>query len=171
MVAKKLRPALAISLFQLGKKIGERLRIVTGIPGDDRAHGIGLGFVLTRILHQQRTRAKLDTHPGETSRRALPQNRTGQPRDDSGPGGFGGLFRRVLHINVRHLMGHHPCQFRFIVGRLNRANVHKNGATRKRKSIDVRGLDHMKLIGPGAVRRDHPCQFVSQLLNIARYGA
>src|SRR6476661_10057585 len=45
MVAQQLRSAFAVFLFQLQEEIGHRLGVVYCAIHDDRAGGIGLGFI------------------------------------------------------------------------------------------------------------------------------
>jgi hypothetical protein len=63
--------------------------------------------------------------------------------------GRGGLlFRRMLHVHVRHFMRHHSRKLGFVGGGVNRANIDEDRPAGRRECIDLLLLDYVKLIRP-----------------------
>ena len=65
-------------------------------------------------------------------------------------------------------MRHHAGQFGFIVSRLDSSDVDEDRASWQRERVDLFLLNHMKLVGPRILRRDHRFQFLPQLLHVLR---
>ena len=126
----------------------------------------GLGFITAGILHQNGPRAKLDSHLCQVS--GCAPEKASESTEDAGPLLLGSLLRRVLHVHVRHLMSQDANQLRFVVGRIDGADVYENRTSRKREGIDVRLLNDVELVWPGVFVRNDGFEFLSQLLHVLR---
>ena len=75
----------------------------------------------------------------------------------------------MLHVDVGHLVRHHPGEFGFVVRGSDGANIYKNRSAGQSECVDLLLRDHMELVGPRIFLRDHRNQFPAQLLHVLRH--
>ena len=147
MIAEELRTASSALLFEFLKEIGQSPGIIARLVHDDRAYRVGLCFIASRVFHHQSTGPQLYTYTSEVAHSPSAE-KSSQRTQKARPLCFRRLLRRMLHVNVRHFMSHHACQFRFILGRDNRTDIDEHRAAWQSKGIDILLRNYVELERP-----------------------
>ena len=69
----------------------------------------------------------------------------------------------MLHVHVRHLVSHHACQLRFVLGRQEGPEIDEHLPARQSEGVDFLLRNDMELERPGRLLRDRGHQLLAKL--------
>ena len=99
-----------------------------------------------------------------------PRTSPGESGEQAGGLRLVGLFSGVLHVDVRHFVGHDPCEFGFVAGGRDGADVDEHLSAGQGEGVDVFLRDDVKFKRPGVLGRDGGDKLLPELADVLRLG-